>query len=127
MRMYKDLILCSVLLAVVPLAPCRGSSQTIRSAMPVFSPIYDLSTDAVMQRLTEGSDGKTPTVKQFDRDWVASLFERGEPTVYSAEDFDYIGMPIGGLTSGQLYLGWRIALCSNFLSRQSLESARGYA
>ena len=74
----------------------------IASAMP---PDYDLNTDAVLQRLSEGSGDKTPTVKNFDRDWVESLFKRGQPAVYGEEGFDYIGMPIGGLTAGQLYLG----------------------
>lgn len=44
-----------------------------------------------------------PADKGLDPDWVASLAERGEPTVYS--DPTYIGMPVGGGCSGQLYLG----------------------
>ena len=64
--------------------------------------------DAVMARLCDGSGGKTPTVKQFDRQWAQSLTQRGDPMVYTKENssnFEYIGMPIGGIGSGQLYLG----------------------
>jgi len=56
--------------------------------------------DAVMNRLREGSGGKTPTVKEFDPQWVRSLFQRGQLTVYTSENssnFEYIGMPIGYL------------------------------
>ncbi len=37
----------------------------------------ETSLDAVMVRLRDGSDGKTPTVKQFNRQWVRSLTQRG--------------------------------------------------
>ncbi|MGH3424412.1 MAG: GH116 family glycosyl-hydrolase, partial [Nocardioidaceae bacterium] len=46
-----------------------------------------------------------PADKGLDPDWVASLTERGEPTVYAGADLTYIGMPVGGGCSGQLYLG----------------------
>lgn len=43
--------------------------------------------------------------KKLSKRWIASLFERGQPTVYKGSDLGYIGMPIGGITAGQLYLG----------------------
>jgi non-lysosomal glucosylceramidase len=46
-----------------------------------------------------------PEDKKLSPQWVKSLFERGEPTIYRGTDLKYIGMPIGGLTCGQLYLG----------------------
>lgn len=46
-----------------------------------------------------------PWDKKLAPDWVASLFARGEPTVYRGADLDRIGMPIGGACAGQLYLG----------------------
>jgi len=48
-----------------------------------------------------------PADKKFDRAWVASLAARGEPTVYraAAGELRYIGMPIGGICCGQVYLG----------------------
>ncbi|MHC4111094.1 MAG: GH116 family glycosyl-hydrolase, partial [Planctomycetota bacterium] len=68
----------------------------------------ETSLDAVMARLRDGSDGKTPTVKQFEPQWVRSLTQRGQPTVYTrnnSSNFEYIGMPVGGIAAGQLFLG----------------------
>ncbi|MEI6076366.1 MAG: GH116 family glycosyl hydrolase [Verrucomicrobiota bacterium] len=36
---------------------------------------------------------------------MKSLFTRGTPQVYAGSDLKYIGMPIGGIGCGQLYLG----------------------
>ncbi len=46
-----------------------------------------------------------PPDKKLDPEWVRSLFTRGEPTVHQGAALDLIGMPIGGLCAGQLYLG----------------------
>jgi non-lysosomal glucosylceramidase len=46
-----------------------------------------------------------PEDKKLSPQWIKSLFERGEPTVYRGADLKYIGMPVGGITTGQLYLG----------------------
>ena len=46
-----------------------------------------------------------PADKKLNPKWVQSLYERGTPTVYQGQDLKYIGMPIGGLCAGQLYLG----------------------
>ncbi len=46
-----------------------------------------------------------PADKKLDPAWVKSLFERGEPTVYRGAELEKIGMPIGGICAGQLYLG----------------------
>jgi non-lysosomal glucosylceramidase len=46
-----------------------------------------------------------PADKKLDPDWVKSLFERGERRVSRGADLDKIGMPVGGICSGQLYLG----------------------
>ena len=46
-----------------------------------------------------------PSDKKLSADWVKSLFDRGTKTVYRGTDLKYIGMPIGGLCAGQLYLG----------------------
>ena len=48
-----------------------------------------------------------PEDKKLAAWWVKSLYERGEPEVYSSEknQLKYIGIPIGGSACGQLYLG----------------------
>ncbi len=46
-----------------------------------------------------------PPDKKLDPGWVKSLFARGESTIYRGPALDKIGMPVGGLCAGQLYLG----------------------
>jgi len=46
-----------------------------------------------------------PADKKLDPGWVKSLTERGEPQVFTGPELAHIGMPIGGLFAGQLYLG----------------------
>ncbi len=55
----------------------------------------------------EGSDFEklVPLDKRLSPEWVKSLFERGVPKVYRGGDLKYIGMPVGGICSGQVYLG----------------------
>ena len=45
-----------------------------------------------------------PANKNLDPNWVASLFARGTPTVYTGAALRNIGMPVGGVCCGQLYL-----------------------
>jgi non-lysosomal glucosylceramidase len=46
-----------------------------------------------------------PSDKKLSPEWVRSLYERGSRTVYRGADLDKIGMPIGGICTGQVYLG----------------------
>ncbi len=47
-----------------------------------------------------------PQDKRLDRDWVKSLFDRGSKEVYSdSTALAHIGMPVGGLFAGTVYLG----------------------
>ncbi len=46
-----------------------------------------------------------PADKKLDPAWVRSLFARGAPTVYRGAELEKIGMPVGGICAGQLYLG----------------------
>ena len=46
-----------------------------------------------------------PRDKKLDPAWVRSLTERGEEPWVSGDDLKFIGMPIGGLFAGTVYLG----------------------
>ncbi len=46
-----------------------------------------------------------PAAKTLDPEWVKSLTTRGTREIYRNPDLQYIGMPVGGLCCGQLYLG----------------------
>ncbi len=46
-----------------------------------------------------------PEDKKLSATWIKSLYERGEPETFKDEELKYIGMPIGGIACGQLYLG----------------------
>ena len=63
-----------------------------------------------------------PADKKLDPAWVRGLFERGEKEVFSGADLEPIGMPCGGIGSGQMYLcgdgrlgDWQI--CNDAVSR----------
>src|SRR5579862_9403168 len=49
-------------------------------------------------------DNLIPADKNLSAEWKASLYARGEKEVWSREALDAIGMPIGGIATGQLYL-----------------------
>ena len=46
-----------------------------------------------------------PADKKLHPDWVKALYDRGARAVYRGADLEKIGMPVGGLCAGQLYLG----------------------
>jgi len=45
-----------------------------------------------------------PADKKLSAAWLRSLTERGEPEWFSGDELKYIGMPVGGLCCGQVYL-----------------------
>ena len=49
-------------------------------------------------------DHHIPVDKKLHAEWLKGLFERGGPAEYSGTDLETIGMPIGGVCAGQLYL-----------------------
>jgi uncharacterized protein (DUF608 family) len=64
-----------------------------------------------------------PVDKSLSAEWKRSLFERGKKEVWSGEELQSIGMPIGGVAAGQLYLcgdgtlgHWEIFNTHKFLS-----------
>jgi non-lysosomal glucosylceramidase len=95
-------ITAALVLAGLSFAPL-ATADTFNPS-PAFQEPGD---DASFQRLTVDSGGKTPTFKKIDPAWAKSLADRGEPTVYTkdnSKNFAYLGMPIGGIGAGELYL-----------------------
>jgi uncharacterized protein (DUF608 family) len=45
-----------------------------------------------------------PADKKLSQDWLRSLFERGTKEIFKGKSLDNIGMPCGGIGTGQLYL-----------------------
>ena len=45
-----------------------------------------------------------PANKKLSQKMVKDLYKRGRREVYSGKDLDTIGMPVGGIAAGQLYL-----------------------
>lgn len=45
-----------------------------------------------------------PADKKLSVDWLRSLYSRGVPEWFSGTDLEHIGMPIGGICCGQVYL-----------------------
>jgi len=46
-----------------------------------------------------------PADKKLSPDWIKSLFARGARTIYRGAELEKIGMPVGGICAGQIYLG----------------------
>ena len=53
----------------------------------------------------EDFDHMVPADKKLSPDWVKSLFARGTPEMLRGGELKYVGMPVGGIGAGQLYLG----------------------
>ena len=67
--------------------------------------------------------------KRLNVDWIKTLYQRTSPEVYqsSKDQLKYIGMPIGGIGCGQLYLGGdgKLWLWDIFKSNYSREHDHG--
>lgn len=46
-----------------------------------------------------------PADKKLSKEWIASLYARGEALSAKKGELQYIGMPISGICTGQVYLG----------------------
>lgn len=45
-----------------------------------------------------------PSDKKLGKEWIASLYARGTPLTATGNDLNFIGMPINGIATGQVYL-----------------------
>jgi non-lysosomal glucosylceramidase len=53
----------------------------------------------------ESFDHLVPADKKLSPEWVKSLYARGTPEILRGNELKFVGMPIGGIGAGQLYLG----------------------
>ena len=68
--------------------------------------VFSGQLDAMAGPFTaEDFERLVPADKKLDPAWVKSLFARGAPAVLRGPELAFVGLPIGGLTCGQLYLG----------------------
>ena len=47
---------------------------------------------------------RVPTNKNLSTEWKSGLIQKGQKEIWSGANLDSIGMPIGGIATGQLYL-----------------------
>ncbi len=98
--------------------------------------IWGQTFEEISLSLRKGNDKGIPTVKEFSDDFIHSLDKRGDKKIYTKENsanFEYIGMPIGGIATGQLYMGgdgqlwfWDIFNHSNAMGQYVGEEAYQY-
>ncbi len=72
-----------------------GASALTLPQMPVFAGPFNF----------DENNHLIPADKKLSSEWINSLYERGLPDLYQNEELKHIGMPIGGIGCGQLYLG----------------------
>jgi uncharacterized protein (DUF608 family) len=45
-----------------------------------------------------------PTNKMLSSEWVSNLYKRGTPKQWRGDEFNTLGMPVGGIGAGQIYI-----------------------
>ena len=72
-----------------------GAAAALAGSLPAMAGPFEASDFAKL----------IPADKKLSPEWIASLFARGSRTIYRGEELEKIGMPVGGICAGQLYLG----------------------
>jgi len=101
-------------------------SQTNRSIVLTFACLVGLLclVCAAVDQLSK--DHLVPPDKKLSPAWVKSLYEKGGPRVYRGAELKPIGMPIGGIGAGQLYLGGDGKLwCWDIFNTKGMRDVRG--
>jgi non-lysosomal glucosylceramidase len=93
-------------------ASCRCHDVSRRQFLAVTGGAAAVVLGAGLPRAIASGPGDSlrsivPLDKNLDPAWVRSLYERGEPMrcTAAADELNFIGMPVGGLCAGQVYLG----------------------
>ncbi len=82
-----------------------GAAAAAVPALPVMAGPFETTIQEAAEQEASEQRELVPADKKLDPQWVKSLFDRGTREVYRGKDLEKIGMPIGGLCAGQLYLG----------------------
>ena len=72
-------------------------------------------------------DHFVPADKKLKPQWLKQLFEKGDRTWYSGDDLKTIGMPVGGICAGQVYLTGDGRLVYWDIFNQNINSGYGAA
>lgn len=75
-----------------------GSAALLGSGLPAVAGPFESGASDEFERLI-------PADKKFTKQWLDALVVRGEPETHTGDDLRYIGMPVGGICAGMLYLG----------------------
>ena len=97
---------------VTPSSECSGAGCCDRMDRRQFIQFAGAAVPAAMSAAAiAGPFSQSDTVahfvpadKKLARAWIETLFAKGDRTWYSGSDLATIGMPIGGIAAGQLYL-----------------------
>jgi non-lysosomal glucosylceramidase len=96
-----------------------GLALAVRAAPPESSP----------SSRAPAPDHWVPVDKRLPPDWTERLYERGTPRVCRDTELNFIGMPVGGIGAGQMYLtGDGQLACWQIFNQQYFSStgARNY-
>lgn len=90
----------------------RGSTVRLRYLAVVFGgEIAPARLDAIRaawlaaEKKRSEFEALVPLEKRLPAAWRRSLFEKGEPETWRGDELRWIGMPVGGICAGQVYLG----------------------
>ncbi len=76
-----------------------------------FLKAMGLATSGLLMGLPALSFGQSKSKQEFLNEkelpegWFENLYKRGEPEIFKGKDLAYVGMPIGGLFTGTVYIG----------------------
>jgi non-lysosomal glucosylceramidase len=87
-----------------PSLRCASFRMTESVRRLILSILLLASTTAVVAQDTPKEKQLIPADKGLSPQYIQQLFQRGERAVYTGEELETIGMPVGGIACGQLYL-----------------------
>ena len=74
------------------------------------------------------TDHRVPADKNLSLDWLNTLVQKGEKEIWTGHDLKTIGMPIGGIATGQLYLcGDGTLGCWELFNQHTYQNAGPYS